>query len=72
MTEKGVVEKGSDGSFHFETVFESQHEGKTSDDKPSANAKQLGIGPNWEMVVRMESSRIGRWTDWIRPILESE
>ena len=65
ITEKGVLEKDSEGRFQTSSIFQSNSSAKN----PESGTKSFdegGNGPPWNEVVRMKVTESSSWKEWMK------
>ena len=68
ITEKGVIEKGTDGRFHFDSIFDDkdrEHESDGHEDGSSQLASGRGALISWEKAINMRAGQVKPWTSWM-------
>ena len=68
ITEKGVVEKGPDGRFHFDSIFKAQYQDGNGDamNNASLHESTKDRSPlNWSKVLDLKADQVKSWKSWM-------
>ena len=65
ITEKGVVEPGSNGHFDLHELFDGQAEDKKLDDVVTETSNGVTDQISWDEVLRMKSDHVSPWRNWL-------
>ena len=65
VTERGVIEKDTFGSFHLDTIFEKGTGGEMVVEETTKAAKALNGAHCWDEVLQMRADEVKPWASWI-------
>ena len=68
ITEKGVVEKDSNGIFQLDAVFDGSEADQTVDGSSVPSAQNHEKSPSWKQVVHMKADEVKPWSSWIQDL----